>query len=279
MTKKVNLEYRGDGPVQLVHFLFEQTEISKMKIKHALACGACVVKQKGRKAFKKVRKAKADLKPGDRIQFFYDEKILGLPVPEGIECLYDDKDFGIWFKPVGALSQGNQYSDHTSILRFVEKEKKQAYLVHRLDRETAGLMIIAYNGKMAADISKLLQEHKVNKYYLAWVKGEMDLEHQIDKAIDIDLDDKHAKTLYTCLKSESRRSLCDIQILTGRMHQIRRHFEAIEFPVLGDPKYGENNKNKDGLQLLSYRLSFKHPKTSKIIDICHDKEMESFKNK
>lgn len=274
MKKRLNKEYKGDGPVKLVHFLFEETEISKMKIKNALMCGACVVKPKGKKAFKKVRKAKADLAPGDRVQFYYDESILSLPEPEGIECLFEDKEFGVWFKPVGALSQGNQYSDHTSILRHVEKAKQKAYLVHRLDRETAGLMVIAYNGKMAAQLSKLFQDHKVSKYYLAWLKGEMDIEEQTERVIEFDLDEKPAKTLYSCLKVEKGMSLCDVQILTGRMHQIRRHFEAIEFPVMGDPKYGENNKNKTGLKLLSYRLSFNHPKTGKLIDVsCEDKKV------
>lgn len=279
MKVRLNKEYKGDGSVKLVHFLFEETQISKMKIKNALLYGACVIKPKGRKAFKKVRKAKTELVPGDRIQFYYDESILQLPIPEGIECLFDDKEFGIWFKPAGALSQGNQYSDHTSILRFVEKEKKQAYLVHRLDRETAGLMVIAYNGKMAASLSKLFHEHKVSKYYLAWVKGEMDIEEQLGRAIEFDLDDKAAKTLYSCLAVAKGKSLCDIQILTGRMHQIRRHFEQIEFPVIGDPKYGEKNKNKAGLQLISYRLSFSHPKTSKVIDVTHESEVEAFKSR
>ena len=55
MTIKINIEYRGNGPISLVHFLFEKTEISKIKIKHALSCGACVVKTKGKKSFRKVQ--------------------------------------------------------------------------------------------------------------------------------------------------------------------------------------------------------------------------------
>src|SRR5690606_31097023 len=113
--------YRVESGELLLHFLFEKTQISKQKLKKALLYGAVQVKKYNNKKFKRVRRSTFEVEKGDSIQFFYDEKLLDLKTLENCKCLFENKEMGIWLKPAGAMSQGNQFGDHTSLLRFVEK--------------------------------------------------------------------------------------------------------------------------------------------------------------
>ena len=182
-------------------------------------------------------------------------------VPKAIE-LTKFRDWGLWYKPQGLLSQGTEYGDHCSILRQVEKLKNKAWLVHRLDREAHGLMLFAYSKNSAALFSNLWQKHEVRKFYKVEVLGLLKSSGEILE----NLDGKNAKTTYTVLSSNQFSSKLLVEIHTGRLHQIRRHFEMIGHPVLGDPKYGVGNKNSEGLQLMAYQLIFRDPITQKEIN-------------
>lgn len=244
-----------DGPQTILNFLGANTDISKQKIKNALIYGAIQYKKNGVGKFRKVRKSTFEVNKNDEIIFHYDEKLLTLAPVTAAKCIFENKDFGVWLKDSGVLSQGNQYSDHTSLLRFVEKERKQAFLVHRLDRETPGLMLIAYTPRASTYYSKLFAEAKIIKKYQAIV---MDSEVKLPDygKIEFPLEGKNALTEFWKLESKDGFSLVDIVLHTGRLHQIRKHFDMLGFPLLGDPLYGKGNKNTAGLQLVSYYLEF-----------------------
>jgi tRNA pseudouridine32 synthase / 23S rRNA pseudouridine746 synthase len=95
------------------------------------------------------------------------------------------------------------------------------------------------------------------KEYQAIVRGE--LKAGSTDTIKLPLDDKEAVTHYSVVESKNNMSLLHIVIDTGRLHQIRRHLDAIGFPIMGDPKYGKGNKNKDGLKLVASTLTFDDP--------------------
>jgi tRNA pseudouridine32 synthase/23S rRNA pseudouridine746 synthase len=231
--------------------------LSKQRIKDAMSKGAVTLKRG--KQTKRIRRAETPVKVGDLISLNYDDSLLALKPPM-ISCLDDRMGYSVWFKPAGIMSQGNQFGDHMSILRIIETQlhnKREVFPVHRLDRETRGLIIVAHNKKMAAILSEMFQQHKIEKCYQAIVLGETPIEGTINKP----LDDKEAITHFTRVSYDSARntSQLDIRLETGRTHQIRRHLEMINHPIMGDPKYGEGNKNRQGLLLVAYRLSYTCP--------------------
>jgi tRNA pseudouridine32 synthase/23S rRNA pseudouridine746 synthase len=118
-------------------------------------------------------------------------------------------------------------------------------------------MVIAYDSKAAGRLSQLFLKNEITKTYLALVKGELIPKNR--GTIDHSLDGKKAITHFEVLEVKDGKSLLSLTIDTGRLHQIRRHLEIIGHPVMGDPKYGQGNKNRDGLKLLAKSLSFRDP--------------------
>lgn len=224
----------------------------------AAAKGALWHQKLGKGKILKVRDMRVIVNPADKLTLYYDPRILSYPELKSAECLFENTNYGIWLKAAGVLPQGTQSGDHTSLLRYVEKHiKKEAYLVHRLDRETEGLMIIGYSSDAAGKLGDLFQKNKITKTYQAIVLGEM--ERGLTQTINESLDGKEAITHFEVLAHKNDLSLLSLKIETGRLHQIRRHLEFIKHPVIGDPKYGKGNKNRDGLKLLAKSLSFIDP--------------------
>lgn len=247
-------------------YLAESTGISKQKIKHALNSGAVWRKKEGKGKLLRIRRASAELYVNDWIEIHYDEDILSREVAPA-ELILETKFWGIWFKTSGMLAQGNEFGDHLSLLRQVEKVKGEAFLVHRLDREVSGLMLVAYSSKAAAAFSQLWQKGQVRKIYLAEVQGNMLLTQPKEGTLTESLDGKEAITHYKVLKAEGLKTLVEIEIETGRYHQIRRHFHFIGHAIMGDPRYGIGNKNEEGLKLVAHRLVFRDPMNGQSYDV------------
>lgn len=244
-------------------FLAEATCISKQKIKDAMSKGAVWLKRHN-KPRRRLRRAKEVLQNRDKLELFYDETLLARKA-EGALCLLDANGYSVWFKPAGVVAQGNDWCDHLSIQRIAEQTlepQRSAFVVHRLDRETAGLMLLAHSKGIAANLSEQFQKRTVMKHYFCQTLGETPAAGEISAK----LDGKAAQTLYTRLSydSGSNTSWIDVEILTGRTHQIRRHLDHIQHPVMGDPKYGKGNKNKLGLQLFAVKLAFACPTTREL---------------
>jgi tRNA pseudouridine32 synthase/23S rRNA pseudouridine746 synthase len=161
------------------------------------------------------------------------------------------------------LAQGTQYGDHCSLVRQAElyfRPSREVFLVHRLDREASGLMLLAHSKDAAAKLSDLFQNSKIIKTYLVEVLGDLGKKGR-QGSMDFALDGKPSHTEYK-MKSylpETNTSIAEVVIKTGRLHQIRRHFEMLGFPVMGDPKYGTDNKNATGMKLSAVSLRFNCP--------------------
>lgn len=234
-----------------------------MDIKRLIQFGAVWV-IRGKKK-KRLRRNDYDLKPDETAELQFEAKILEQiknkkMTVEPIE-LFNFKTWGIWYKPAGFLSQGSLFGDLWSVHRFVEKKYKTAHLIHRLDLEVSGLIVLAYNPKSAAELSQLWNDRKLKKYYLAKVLGHTP--EAVVSTITKKIEGKDSQTDYRTLRYENNCSLVEVDLLTGRKHQIRIHFESINHPIIGDPRYGEKNKNTDGLYLQSYKLILKGPGMSK----------------
>jgi len=256
----------GD-PLVLIDFLESKTKLSKSILKKVLNIGGVWLKKFPSSKLVRCRRATTEIFLKSYIEFYYDPKFLSITTEEPKE-LIGKKNWGLWFKPAGVLSQGNEYSDHASILRLVQKIKnlKDVYPVHRLDREASGVMIVAYHHKLANLFSKMFQAHRVKKIYKIEVLGNVQEKYPEGSGqINLNLDNKEAKSLFKILEQRKNTTLLEVEILTGRLHQIRRHFDLIGFPVMGDPKYGKGNKNKDGMKLLAYKIEFMDPESKELI--------------
>ncbi len=240
-------------------FLTAESGLSKRKVKDAMIKGAVWLKRK-KGGMNRLRRATAILNKGDHIELHYDEKILSIPPPSA-DCLSDRGNYSVWNKPPGMTAQGTLYGDHCSLIRHAElffNSQRKVFLVHRLDREASGIMLIAHDKKTAAALSELLQKNLITKRYRAEVLGDLDDPRGV---IKFPLDEKPATTEYPVLSYDPERNIStvDISISSGRLHQIRRHFEMIGHPVMGDPKYGKGNKNTEGLKLTAVSLKFRCP--------------------
>ena len=199
-----------------------------------------------------------------------------------ITLLYEDESLAVVIKPCGMVvhpAAGNESGTlvnallyHLDSLSGIGGEKRPG-IVHRLDKDTSGLLIVAKDDQAHAALSRQLSERQMEKHYLALAAGQMKgSEGSIDLAIGRSLKDRKkmaprpdgrsALTHWTLLEQRSDRALLDVHLVTGRTHQIRVHMAAIGHPVLGDPLYAARGTPKAGrLMLHAWRLKFTHPRT------------------
>lgn len=241
-------------PQTAVDALSEATGLSKMRIKDAMAKGACRWTNKGKQV--RLRKAKREVKAGTRLQLFYDDIVLARKA-EPAELLTDFGQYSVWFKPHGLLAQGSQWGDHCSLLREAEvRLAKPCFLVHRLDADAAGLMLIAHDSKAAAALSDLFAGRALRKLYHARVNGHLEANAM---CINAPVEDKEAISHVTTLTHDpdSNTTVVEVTIETGRKHQIRRHLAGLNHPITGDRLYG--TAAAVPLQLVAAELEFTCP--------------------
>lgn len=207
-----------------------------------------------------------------------------------LEILFEDNHLLVVYKPRGVLSQAADSSktDMLNVLKkyLVDKYNKSgdAYLglVHRLDRNTSGVMVYAKTSKAAARLSLAIKKHEFEKKYYALVEGVPSAATLIDfvdkdeknKKAYISSNGKEAKLSFTILKTmrikETKCSLVDISLYTGRFHQIRVQFANIGHPLYGDKKYGSTFLYPYYLEC--YSLSFVHPIRKEKLAFVYNKE-------
>ena len=200
---------------------------------------------------------------------------------QDLQILYEDNHLLVAVKPQNILSQSDKTEDvdFLSILKNYIKEKynKQGNvylgLVHRLDRPTGGVMVFAKTSKCASRLTQQLQNGGFEKKYLAVTEGVVKekvkrLENYLKKDEKTNIvkvcplsetGAKKAVTVYKELASNDTQSLLQVQIETGRSHQIRVQLANIKCPLCGDNKYGGANTKTDNLALWAYSLTFEHP--------------------
>ena len=239
-----------------------KSSLPKQRLKDAMIKGAVWLKRG--KHSKRLRRATTELLAGDELSLHYNAEILAR-IPPTPALIAHKKHYSVWHKPPGLLAQGTLEGDHCALLRLAEQQlQREVYLVHRLDREAEGLMLIAHTGKAAAALSALFaREGKegIHKFYEIEVRGKASDSGEITAM----LDEKPALTRYRLLeyRKDSDSSVVEVELITGRKHQIRRHFAGIGHGVLGDPQYGTNNKDPRGMQLRATRLEFLCPLSHK----------------
>ncbi len=193
-----------------------------------------------------------------------------------MNILFEDKSIIVCIKPKGVLSQLGNGENMIALLNshFAENGKNaEAFPVHRLDRETEGVMVFAKSSRSAAELSKQITENRFQKSYYAIIKGSpaekcgimTDLlfrDKVKNKSFVVDRKRsgvKEASLEYKIKAEADGFSLADILLHTGRTHQIRVQFSSRGFPLYGDRKYGGCAGE---LALFAYRLEFFHPVTN-----------------
>ncbi|PCM43122.1 RluA family pseudouridine synthase [Marinobacter sp. ANT_B65] len=243
-----------DQPETAADALCQASGLPRQRIKDAMNKGACWWTLKGKLV--RLRRATKEVKAGTRLQLYYDENVLDRK-PEPATLITDKARYSVWYKPHGMLAQGSQWGDHCSLLRWAELElKRPCYLIHRLDADAAGLMLIAHDSKAAGALSQCFSGRTITKQYLARVTGIICIQDQL---IDMPVDGKAAISRATTLTTDepSQTSLLQVAIETGRKHQIRKHLQSIGHPIVGDRLYGRPAKTP--LQLLALSLEFDCP--------------------
>jgi 23S rRNA pseudouridine1911/1915/1917 synthase len=163
-------------------------------------------------------------------------------------------------------------------------------IVHRLDKETSGLLVIAKNNQAHLGLSKQFSQHSIKRKYIALVKGKMEFDENIvdlpigrhphkrkEMSVGFGKNAKSARTYYRTLKRTEHFSLLELEPFTGRTHQLRVHLAFLGHPILGDTKYAKNNEFVR-LALHAKYLGFMHPATGKFIEFFCDipKEFTEF---
>ncbi len=251
-TSKFTVTAKAHTDMSAVDLLASKCDLSKIKIKNLMKQGACWTKSEKPE---RIRKAKYEVKRGKTIKLYVDPNIKDFDMTQ-VKCLHETHHYGVYFKPAGLLCQGTKYGDGFTILREIHKRMgKEPFLIHRLDKETAGVMMIAYTKKAARAFSQQIKDHKIEKTYQAEVKGFPPETGKLESVIE----GKDAILEYTVKKKLEKSSLVEIKLITGRKHQIRIQFTELGFPVMGDPRYGKGNGNDTGLALVASKLSFDDP--------------------
>ena len=176
-----------------------------------------------------------------------------------LDILYEDNHIIVVFKPAGILSQADKSGD-VDMLTIIKSYLKEKYnkpgnvylgLVHRLDRPVSGIMVFAKTSKAASRLSEEIRNNKMHKKYLAIIHGYLDvkegtlvnrIEKLDNKKVLIDTPKgKEAVLNYKVIKEKNNLSLVDINLVTGRYHQIRLQFASINHPLYGDYLYNKKD--------------------------------------
>ena len=260
------------------------SDISRMMIQKLIEDDKVLVNGKKEKPSYKVKindKIKIELDPPKETTL----KAEDIP----LNIIYEDSDIIIVNKEKGmVVHPGNGNPDGTLANAIMAKCKDSLSgiggeirpgIVHRIDKDTSGIIIIAKNDKAHINISEQIKEHKTKKTYLALVRGTVkENEATIDmpiarskkdrKKMAVDKDGKKAVTHFKVLKRYNDCTLLEVIIETGRTHQIRVHLAEIGYPIIGDYTYsnGKNKFNIEGQMLHAYKIKFKHPTTNKEVE-------------
>lgn len=244
-----------------IDWLAENTPISRMQLKKALNNGAVWLKQ-GKKQ-ERMRRATRELPVGSTLELHYNAEIMA-QTPPLLTVVDHQKSYTVFFKPAGVLSQGSPEGDHMSALRIAEQQTgRKTYLIHRLDREASGLLIIGHSEKAAALLSQMFQKREINKRYLVAVKGEW--QPELPLVLDNDIDGKNAVTVIEQARYDAGndQTYLRLTIETGRQHQIRRHLAEAGYPVIGDWRYGKRESGET-LKLQAFELEYLCPLANRL---------------
>jgi 23S rRNA pseudouridine1911/1915/1917 synthase len=198
-----------------------------------------------------------------------------------IDILHEDQEILVVNKPSGIPTQPDK-NGIPSLLEILSENRPNLYLIHRLDQRVSGIVIFAKTEQSASQLSKDFQNRNITKKYRAIVankpsESEAKLTHwlmkdtkkNLSKAFEKEIkNSQKSELIYKVIQSSERYHLLEIELLTGRFHQIRSQLSAIGSPILGDLKYGYKRSSPDGsIFLQSYHLSLNHPMTKQAFQL------------
>lgn len=196
--------------------------------------------------------------------------------------VYEDPYLLVIDKRAGLLSMSNntrQQTVQTVLNRYLEKggSRCTSHIVHRLDRDTSGLMVYAKDVKTQRSLVEGWQQLVTDRRYVALVSGELqekqgtikswltEDKHFVTHSSPVNNGGKYAVTHYNVLRSANGYSLVELELETGRKNQIRVHLADLGYPIVGDFKYGSSDESLLRLGLHAYLLAFRHPVTGKYL--------------
>jgi tRNA pseudouridine32 synthase/23S rRNA pseudouridine746 synthase len=209
---------------------------------------------------RRLRRAGKKLAINSTLHFYYNPDVLSQSV-ESPRLHADEIDYSVWIKPRGVFSQGSKWGDHCSITRMIESsddKQRPVFLIHRLDRAATGLMLVGHRKRVAKSLADMFAKRSIEKIYHAIVYGNFGPQAK-PVIYNAEIEGKNAVTFVRCINydKDRNRSLLEVNIETGRKHQIRRHLSDAGFPIVGDRLYGGDDS--DELQLAAVSLAFECP--------------------
>lgn len=266
------------GGARLDAFIASNTEYSRSHIKKLTDDGLVLVNDKP-------QKGKYVVKTGDVVQFSVPQPTLleVKPVDIPLDIVYQDSDVALINKPQGlTVHAGNGTDDNTLVNALLYSLDSlsgingviRPGIVHRIDKDTSGLLIVAKNDKAHVSLASQIEKKTCKRIYIALLHGKVKEDSGvIDTFIDRSSKDRTAYTVsnkgrravtdYKVLKRYEGYTLCEFSLRTGRTHQIRVHSKHLGCPVVGDKTYGPKKCpfNLNGQLLHAHSLTFVHPTT------------------
>ncbi len=258
--------------------LHEFGSASRSKVRKLISTGC--IKWNG----KTIKRSETIINNGDELEYTkYKEDIYKVRAPYPI--IFEDDYLVAIHKPAGALMHGETGKHNLTVLkamnkyvRDVTKGKKQAIIIHRLDREVEGIVLMAKNEEVLQQIKE--NWYNTEKRYYALVEGKpkenegticswiaRDFQQKVKSVPEGTPDAKQAITHYRTLEEFEKYTLLEVKLETGRKNQIRLHLSEMGCPIVGDRRYGADDSFNRQIRLLAFSLVFEHPVTKETIDL------------
>ncbi len=240
------------------------------------------------------------IKGGEKIILDFEERAETGPSAEDIplDVVYEDADLAVINKPSGLVvhpAPGNR--EHTLVNALLHRfgelssvDPQRPGIVHRLDKETSGLLVVARNNDAHRKLSRQFEVHSIKRIYVAVVSGITRFDEDVievpigrhpikreDMAAGVARNAKYARTLYRTLKRGGGATLLQLEPFTGRTHQLRVHLAFIGHPILGDTRYGKAPYGGiSRLALHARSIGFIHPSKNKFVEFSSEVPPEFF---
>ncbi len=232
------------------------TDSSRKKAKQIVENGLVIVNDK------LITFPSKKVEKGNQIEILEAEKDASI---SDLKILYEDAQVIVINKPSGLLTEKIGSEKGIAINEILIKRGNFVYPVHRLDRETSGVIIFAKNENARDFLTKEFRNRKINKTYVGVVEGVLSPKSGILKGL-IQKTKEYAETHYKVIKILKNATLLQLMPKTGRTHQLRLQLAEIGYPIIGDKKYYNLKKTKIFFQrqaLHSYKINFIHPQTKR----------------
>jgi 23S rRNA pseudouridine1911/1915/1917 synthase len=237
------------------------------------------------------------VKPGDTFIVQVDDRNRAAVSAENIplDIVYEDEDLAVIDKPAGLVvhpAPGNP--EHTLVNALLHRfpelsdiNPQRPGVVHRLDKGTSGLLVVAKNNFTHLALAEQFARHSIKRRYIAVVKGRVEFDENVielpigrhpvkrkNMSVGFGKKTKPAMTKYRTLRRRTESSLLELEPFTGRTHQLRVHLAFIGHPILGDDKYGKSNRAFSRLALHAQSIGFIHPRTKKFMEFISETPSE-----